>query len=143
MKFDEIQKQYGIHLKAIKRVGGFPLSKELQLSDLTANKKEITEMKTTIQRCYREMNDPKNEVPEELTVIDYLCWISSEYIWNIWKASKLEMVDFLKTEIIKEEINNLLRLSVRRPELLVKWGDTRKLVVMWHDNYMKSIKSNT
>lgn len=74
----------------------------------------------------------------DVNLIDYLCWISTQYI--IDKAGNINLAVYVKNnyDSIREDANNLLRLASRKPEL---FDDSRELILMWHDNYMKEIKS--
>lgn len=64
---------YGNYLELI---GSFSLSKHLTLNDLG----DTPEDKAVIQKCYRDMKKEKFDG----TVIDYLCYISSKYIFTLW-----------------------------------------------------------
>lgn len=64
---------YGNYLELI---GSFSLSKHLTLNDLG----DTPEDKAVIQKCYRDMKKGKFDG----TVIDYLCYISSKYIFTLW-----------------------------------------------------------
>lgn len=143
MKTEDIMLRWGTHYAAIKRIGGKPIYKTLQLSDLGENPDDTKTMKSETQRCYIDMKKDKLEI----SVIDYLCWISSQYILDmaVKNASDKKYIEYIKKNngSFKEEFNNLLRLASKKPELLKEFGDTRELVVMWHDNYMNSIKSKS
>lgn len=64
---------YGNYLELI---GSFSLSKHLTLNDLG----DTPEDKAVVQKCYRDMKKAKFNG----TVIDYLCWISTQFIFTTW-----------------------------------------------------------
>lgn len=136
MEKDILSLRYGTHYKAIKRIGSYPLSQELLLYSLG----ETEDMKAITQRCYSDMKKDNLKI----SVIDYLCWISAEYLYDMALTnSPKNLIGYFKNNFdkFKEESVNMLRYVSRRPEKFVKWGDVKELLSIWYDNYMKSIKS--
>lgn len=114
MEKKEILTKYGQNYDAIIRIGQYPLSQELQLSNLG----DIKEMKATTQRCY---NDMKKE-DLDISVIDYLCRISTLFLISRIKAKiqidyAMKIVDGYWENV--EETKNLLRYFMKDPLFLL------------------------
>lgn len=114
METKEIMIKYWSHVEAIKRVGGFPLSKELQLSDLG----EVKEMKAITQKCYNEIKKDGLDI----SVIDYLCRISTQFIVANIKADT--QIDYAMKIVNgyfenEAETKNLLRYFMKDPFFLL------------------------
>lgn len=135
MKEKTTIQKYAYYDDVLKTIGGYPLSENLTIEKLQLSR-------GIIQAAYKEMYGLKFEG----TIIDYLCWVSTRYIIEIVlkNIEPKNYISYLKKHYgeHKEDINNILRLASRKPEILTEFIDTRELVVMWHDNYMSSIKSN-
>jgi hypothetical protein len=115
MERQEIYTKYGQNYDAIIRIGKYPLSKTLQLSDL-GNKKE---MKATTQRCYNEMKKEGLDI----SVIDYLCRISTLYVLELYvKSDANKYVRKIIERYFEwpEETKNLLRYFMKDPFFLLK-----------------------
>jgi hypothetical protein len=118
MEPKDIVFRYATHYEAIQKIGEYPLAKSLQLSDLGDTK----EMKSVAQKCYNDMHKDNYDV----TVIDYLCIISTLYVINeVNKRQKdIQQVDYA-TNIVKmyfisqSEIRNLLRYFMKNPFLFL------------------------
>ena len=139
METKDILRRYADHYDSIKRIGSYPISKQLQLSDLG----ELKEMKAETQRCYNDMK--KDGL--ELSVIDYLCLISTLVIVNNASKNCKTPKDFIKHIIEnypsqKEETNNLLRLFNKSPEYLFSLIKTnnielyKELAGFWFNLYI-------
>jgi len=149
MEKNEISIRYGTHYHAIKRIGNYPLSRNLQLTDLGEgeDKEKLKEMKAITQKCYSDKKSDKFD--NEISVIDYLCIISLFHL-----VENLSVIDrnpekivrnIIKNyEINKEETNNLLRIVIKRPEFFFKVFKTKnielykELVGFWCNLYMRS-----
>lgn len=123
----EILVRYGTHYEAIKKIGSYPLTKTLHLSDL--GKKG--EMKAISQKCYTEMKKDGHYVDRvyELSVIDYLCLLSTRYLIHLIESDSKIPLKEITPEIYcskivkcifthKEETKNLLRLFFKDPSYL-------------------------
>lgn len=124
METKNIMLRYGIHYEAIKRIGSYPLSKELQLSDLGSTKKDLKTMKSISQRCYIDMRKDRLDV----SVIDYICWVSTSYVLdrarsNLEQKTPDKYNDYIirNYDSFREEANNLLRLFIKKPEFYFNW----------------------
>lgn len=139
METKDILRRYADHYDAIKRMGSFPLSKQVQLSDLG----DLKEMKAETQRSYNDMKKDNLNI----SVIDYLCLISTLVLVN--NASKTcknpkeyikYLIDNYATQ--KEEMNNLLRLFNKKPEYLFSLIKTnnielyKELAGFWFNLYI-------
>lgn len=149
MEKNEISIRYGTHYHAIKRIGNYPLSRYLQLTDLGEgdDKEKLKEMKAITQKCYSDIK--KDDLGSDISVIDYLCIISLFHL-----VENLSVIDrnpekivrnIIKNyEINKEETNNLLRIVIKRPEFFFKVFKTKnielykELVGFWCNLYMRS-----
>lgn len=114
MEKKEILTKYGQNYDAIIRIGKYPLSHSLQLSDLG----DIKEMKATTQRCYNDMKKERLDI----SVIDYLCRISTLFLVSRIKASTqidyaIKIVDGYFVN--EEETKNLLRYFIKEPFFLL------------------------
>jgi hypothetical protein len=149
MEKNEISIRYGTHYHAIKRIGNYSLSRNLQLTDLGEgeDKEKLKEMKAITQKCY---SDKKNDkFGDDISVIDYLCIISLFHLvenLSVIDRNPEKMVrNIIKNyEINKEETNNLLRIVIKRPEFFFKVFKTKnielykELVGFWCNLYMRS-----
>lgn len=128
METKDILLQYGTHFDAIKKIGGYPLTNSLQLSDLG----KIKEMKAISQKCYKGIKAIKEFMGADfkITVIDYVCRVSTSFLlYVISKESKIPREEMTPEdyayEIVKcffsypEETKNLLRLFMKRPSFLL------------------------
>jgi len=116
METKTILRRYADHYDAIKKIGSYPLSKQLQLSDLG----DVKTLKAVSQKCYIDMKKDKYE----LSVIDYVCLISTWFIFNEAPEEDRKPEKFPKrigvALIVRtEETRNLLRLFNKRPEFLM------------------------
>ena len=103
--------------------------------------------KKNVENSVKENSTQKNEVisdksenksEQETTQNSSVKISDSTIIFN----SKSELLEYIKKnyDSIKEDANNLLRLASKKPEL---FDDSKELLMMWHDNYMKEIKSGS
>lgn len=131
-----ILNRYAHYYEYLQTLGKMPLTQSVTIESINPNR-------GLLQSCYKEISTLKNEMGAEkfdVNLIDYLCWISSQYI--IDKAGNVNLAVYVKNnyDSIREDANNLLRLASRKPEL---FDDSRELILIWHDNYMKEIKSGS
>lgn len=129
-----ILNRYAHYYEYLRTLGKIPLNQSVTIESINPNR-------GLLQSCYKEISTLKNEMGAgkfDVNLIDYLCWISTQYI--IDKAGNINLAVYVKNnyDSIREDANNLLRLASRKPEL---FDDSRELILMWHDNYMKEIKS--
>lgn len=129
MKEKTLLQKYNYYDDVLKKIGSYPLSE-----NVTIDKLKLT--RGVIQAAYKEMYGLRFSG----SIIDYLCWVSAQYI--IDRAGNISLAGYIRNnyDSIKEDANNLLRLASKKPEL---FDDSRELVLMWHDNYMSEIKSVT
>lgn len=135
MEKEDILKRYAAHFKAIKKIGNYPLAQTLQLSDLGT----VKEMKAITQRCYKEMND-NPDIYSDITVIDYLCIISTWYLIDLVKPNinfnepYFHPVQYVQPILSKylthtEEVKNFLRYFMKRPFSFLAFNrDTRDMI---------------
>ena len=131
-----ILNRYAHYYEYLQALGKIPLTVTAVIEHLKPNR-------GLLQSCYKEMREQEFNG----NLIDYLCWISSQYLLDMAQRSIPDgrYMAYLKNNYgsIKEDANNLLRLASKRPELFVDWGDTKEILMMWHDNYMNEIKSKS
>lgn len=126
MEKDEVMPRHGKHYKAIQTIGSYPLVKELLLKDL-GNEEE---MKKVVQACYYEM---KKDKLEELSVIDYLCMISTSYLLYQTKNDYRKIIDRYAME--PEEVRNFLRFFMKYPYMVLpkyNEADFKEIAVFWY-----------
>ena len=129
-----ILNRYAHYYEYLQALGKMPLTQSVTIESINPNR-------GLLQSCYKEIGALKKEIGVskfDVNLIDYLCWISTQYI--IDKAGNANLAEYVKNnyDSIKEDANNLLRLASKKPEL---FDDSRELVLMWHDNYVNEIKS--
>jgi hypothetical protein len=131
-----ILNRYAHYYEYLQILGKIPLTMTVVIEHLNPNR-------GLLQSCYKEIKEQNFNG----NLIDYLCWISAQYLLDMAQKSIPDgrYIEYLKNNYasIKEDANNLLRLANKRPELFIEWGDTRNLLMMWHDNYMNEIKSRS
>ena len=142
----KIMKRWGNHYTAIKRIGSYPLNKELQLSDLGKTPDDTKTIKAEVQRCYIDMKKDGINI-KELSVIDYLCLLSMFYLLAMTLENHKEGQTFTKYVIEnfeqhKAEAKNLLRFATKHPEMM-EHLNAKEILLFWHDNYMKDVESKT
>ena len=122
-----ILNRYAHYYEYLQTLGKIPLTEAVIIEHLNPSR-------GLLQSCYKEMKEQNFNG----NLIDYLCWISVQYI--IDRAGNISLAGYIRNnyDSIKEDANNLLRLVSKKPEL---FDDSRDLLMMWHDNYMKEIKS--
>lgn len=139
METKDILRRYADHYDAIKRIGSYPINKQIQLSDLG----DLKEMKAETQRSYNDMKKDKLD----LSVIDYLCLISTLFLISNASKTCKNPKEYIKYVIDnyashKEEANNLLRLFNKSPEYLfslIKTNNTelyKEMAGFWFNLYI-------
>lgn len=126
--------RYAHYYEYLQTIGKMPLTQSVTIESINPNR-------GLLQSCYKEIGVLKKEIGAskfDVNLIDYLCWISAQYI--IDRAGNTNLAEYLKNnyDTIKEDSNNLLRLASKKPEF---FDDSKDILMMWHDNYMKEIKS--
>lgn len=116
MEKKELLQRYASHYEAIKRIGEFPISKALQLSDLG----DSNDMKALVQRCYKEIR--KDDL--DISIIDYLCRIATLYLMDMTSGNHREML--LKYSSHKEEVKCFLRYFMKDPLFYLGNDDLKK-----------------
>lgn len=117
--------RHGKHYVAIKNIGRLPLVKDLLLADVG----DADEMKKTVQACYYEMKKDGLDV----SVIDYLCMISTLYLAYQTGSDYRAMLNRYKTE--PEEVKNFLRYFMRYPFFFLgKYNEEafKEIAVFWY-----------
>lgn len=112
MDRQELKSRYGKHLSGIMRIGAFPLTKELQLSDLGKD----NEMLALVQRSYKEINTDNSGKKEKdklkITIIDYLCRLTTMYLADMTRGHRDLLLLYDRH---KEEVKCFLRYFVKDP----------------------------
>lgn len=119
MKEKTTLQKYYYYKDVLDEIAEYPLSKKLTIKDLELSR-------GIIQAAYKEMY----KIDFEETIIDYLCWISTLYIFEKAKEeSKIKKVDTFFKYIIdnyskSKDFRNLLRLFSKNMTggfLIMKW----------------------
>lgn len=69
--------RYSTYLEVLKKLGSYPLSKNITIDDLGTKQ----EVKAITQRCYRDMATDGLKIP----AIEYLYWVSYQYLSYLTK----------------------------------------------------------
>ena len=126
----------------LEHIGGISLAVPLILSDL-GNKPED---KAVVQKCYRDLNKENFDG----SILDYLCWISTQYVLveiskKIPEKNPLKYAEYVinNYKTFKSDIRNMLRLLNRKPEHFFNWFGRvdmdcyRLLVGYWFQLYLQ------
>lgn len=112
MDRQELNNRYGKHLNGIMRIGAFPLTQELQLSDLGND----NEMLALVQRSYKEIKIDNDGKPKKeklkITIIDYLCMLTTMYLADMTRGHRDLLLLYEKH---KEEVKCFLRYFIKNP----------------------------
>lgn len=126
MEKKEILFRYASHYDAIKKIGEYPLGASLQLSDLG----DLKEMKAITQKCYKEISRDRETgiILEDISVIDYLCRISTLYLIELYKEKGVALAVAIVRGYFEnsEETKNLLRYFIKNPFFILTGNEDMK-----------------
>lgn len=107
-----ILEKHGYYFETAERIASFKLVKPITLEELKASR-------GVIQRVYKEIKDEKFEG----TLVDYICWISTLYLFDFLKRAEIkEQKKFYESikPTFDVEIKNLTRLLIKDESFLEK-----------------------
>ena len=93
METIELLKKYTKFYNNLKKLGDYPLEEVPMLKKIGINP-------SLLQSCYQDIKELKNNDVEPKfrgNILDYLCWISTNYILMEWEKRLDEGLDWFKT----------------------------------------------
>ncbi len=125
--------RYSYYSDIIKKAGEIPICQTITLDDLKSSR-------GVVQSGYKEIK----EMGFKDSLIDYLCWISLQYVGYLASVAKMDVSDFIsdRSEDHPNEIKNSLRLIVKNPSYLFKENEEIKFLKcagLWFRLFQQSL----